>query len=182
MKKIFKSPIFTFILGAIIFGGISIAFAYSYSAVQIGFSPIDITWQASNTKEAIDSLYNNIDKNRTIFFTTSWKGAKSWNNYGFSDILIQDQDYLTGGSIVTFNKKCKIKIIGYMRNTNASSASPQYKLYHNGQAILTFSNSAAAESIATRTIEVTVNKGDSMYLSMYGGGKATYYITLFELI
>ena len=64
MKKIFKSRIFIFILGAILFGGIGVVSAYSILASDIGFTPKDSTWKKSNgeditnVKDAIDELYN----------------------------------------------------------------------------------------------------------------------------
>lgn len=64
MKKIFKNPIFTFILGAIIFGGIVGVSAYTIFANDIGYTPKDSTWKKSNgeditnVKDAIDELYS----------------------------------------------------------------------------------------------------------------------------
>ena len=62
MKKIFKNPIFTFILGAVIFSTLSV-FAYSIIAQDVGFTPKDDTWKnkdgtaIENVKEALDDLY-----------------------------------------------------------------------------------------------------------------------------
>lgn len=63
MKKIIINPIFTFILGALIFGGIVGVSAYTIFANDIGYTPKDSTWKKSNgeditnVKEAIDELY-----------------------------------------------------------------------------------------------------------------------------
>ena len=57
MKKIFKNPIFTFILGAVLFSGITGVVAYQYQASQVSFTPKDKTWKVDNVKEAIDDLY-----------------------------------------------------------------------------------------------------------------------------
>ena len=64
MKKIFrKSNIFSFLLGAIIFGGITGVAAYSIFADNIGYTPSDTTWKKANgeaienVKDAIDELY-----------------------------------------------------------------------------------------------------------------------------
>ena len=64
MKKIFKkSNIFSFLLGALIFTGITSVAAYSIFATDIGYTPSDSTWKKSNgeditnVKDAIDELY-----------------------------------------------------------------------------------------------------------------------------
>ena len=63
MKRIIKNPIFTFILGALIFGGIVGVSAYTILANDIGYTPSDSTWKKSNgeditnVKDAIDELY-----------------------------------------------------------------------------------------------------------------------------
>lgn len=63
MKKIFKSRIFAFILGAFIFSGITAVSAYTILANDIGYTPKDTTWKKSNgeditnVKEALDELY-----------------------------------------------------------------------------------------------------------------------------
>ena len=57
MKKIIKNPIFTFILGAIIFSGIISVAAYNIFANDIGYTPKDKTWKVDNVKDAIDELY-----------------------------------------------------------------------------------------------------------------------------
>ena len=70
MKRIFrKSNIFSFLLGAIIFGGIVGVSAYTIFANDIGYTPKDKTWKKSNgeditnVKDAIDELYNNVNNN-----------------------------------------------------------------------------------------------------------------------
>lgn len=57
MKKIFKSRIFSFILGAVIFSGISVC-AYSLSSNDISFTPENNNWQVSNVEEAVNDLYD----------------------------------------------------------------------------------------------------------------------------
>ena len=58
MKRIITSRIFTFILGALIFGGVGSALAYTYAANQITYTPKDTTREVDNVKDAIDDLYN----------------------------------------------------------------------------------------------------------------------------
>lgn len=64
MKRIIKNPIFTFILGTLIFGSIGVVSAYTIFANDIGYTPKDSTWKKSNGEDitnvgdAIDELYN----------------------------------------------------------------------------------------------------------------------------
>ena len=59
MKKIFKkSNILSFVLGAIIFSGITSVAAYTLFANDIGFNPRDNNWHVDNVKDAIDDLYD----------------------------------------------------------------------------------------------------------------------------
>ena len=72
MKKIIKNPIFTFILGALIFGGIVGVSAYTILATDIGFTPKDSTWKKSNgeditnVKDAIDELYSKANSSSSL--------------------------------------------------------------------------------------------------------------------
>ncbi|MBR1416343.1 MAG: hypothetical protein IJ572_00805 [Bacilli bacterium] len=67
MQKLFKNPIFTFILGAVIFSAVSV-FAYSIIATNVGYTPLDNTFKDSNgqiiedVSTALDSLYKRISK------------------------------------------------------------------------------------------------------------------------
>jgi len=91
MKKIIKNPIFTFILGALIFGGIVGVSAYAIFANDIGYTPKDTTWKKSNgeditnVKDAIDELYS---KSNTINFnelyTLNASGPQDFS-YTFSE-------------------------------------------------------------------------------------------------
>ena len=62
MKKLFKNPIFTFILGAVIFSAVSVL-AYSLLAGNVGFTPFDTSWKRqdgtdiTNVEEALNELY-----------------------------------------------------------------------------------------------------------------------------
>ena len=58
MKKIIKNPIFTFILGAILFGGTTGVLAATLLASNIEYTPKDKTWKVNNVKDAIDDLYS----------------------------------------------------------------------------------------------------------------------------
>ena len=56
MKKILNSKIFVFLFG-VAFTSLSIVFAASYLASDIGFTSVDANWKASNVGSALDDLY-----------------------------------------------------------------------------------------------------------------------------
>ena len=56
MKKIIKNPLFTFILGALIFSSLGVA-AYSLLSSDVQFTPENNKWQVGNVEEALNSLY-----------------------------------------------------------------------------------------------------------------------------
>ena len=60
-----KRDVFSFILGAIFFGGIATVFAFSYFAPDVGFTPKDDTWEVDNVKDALDDLYDYMDRRMT---------------------------------------------------------------------------------------------------------------------
>ena len=63
MKKLLKSRLFFFILGALVFS-ISAVFAYSYFAQGVGFVPSDTSWNVDNIKDALDELKEKIKWSR----------------------------------------------------------------------------------------------------------------------
>ena len=95
MKKAFKSRIFAFVLGAIIFSGITAVSAYTILANDIGYTPKDSTWKKSNgeditnVKDAIDELYTkaNNQKVATQVATLTTQGAT---------YTMQNDGYITG--------------------------------------------------------------------------------------
>ena len=182
MKKIIKNPIFTFVLGIILTSGIAVT-ASQIFAKDIYFEPQEGWTLEENTVEAaINDLYSKSNE-KIIFLTSSWKGASSWNNYGFSDSLITNNSYVNfNNATITFLKDCKVKVTGFMRNTDASSNNPQYDLIYNGNSILKFSNTTSSEATSKNSKIIDAKTGDTLYAKMYGGGKATFYITWIEIV
>ena len=67
MKKIVKKiNILSFILGAIIFGSISLVSAYTLFASSTDFTPTDANWDAENVQSAIDDLYLKCNKKLNV--------------------------------------------------------------------------------------------------------------------
>ncbi|MBR1416348.1 MAG: hypothetical protein IJ572_00830 [Bacilli bacterium] len=59
MKRILKSRLLFFILGAVIFSTVSV-FAYSILATNVGFTPTESTWNVDNVSDALNNLYNEV--------------------------------------------------------------------------------------------------------------------------
>ena len=144
MKKIIKNPIFTFILGAVIFGGIVGVSAYTIFANDIGYTPKDTTWKKSNgeditnVKDAIDELYEHTKLNFNEISSVYYNGdriVKSLStklNKGKYIVSIVKSDSLRWDDasssrskrtspMVTCDKNCNIDLLsGYINNVKSS--------------------------------------------------------------
>ena len=88
MKKIFKSRLLFFILGALVFG-MSAVLAYDYVAQEISFTPNDSNWKnpnntdIENVSQALNNLYSRVkDDDYVIHY---WVTSSAGNSvcYGF---------------------------------------------------------------------------------------------------
>lgn len=57
IKKVFKNPIFMFILGGLCFGSLTV-FALSVNSNEVLFTPSNENWAVDNVEDAINDLYN----------------------------------------------------------------------------------------------------------------------------
>ena len=55
-----KRIIIYILVFSVLFTGITNVFSYSFGASSVAYTPIDSTWQVSNTQEAIDNLYDSV--------------------------------------------------------------------------------------------------------------------------
>ena len=94
MKNIFrKSNIFSFILGAVIFGSIGAVSAYALLAKDVSFNPSDSTWKAKDVASALDELYERTDK--VANDVSKWlKKANLNNNYTSINQVLADSNTL----------------------------------------------------------------------------------------
>lgn len=74
MKKKLKNPIFTFVLGALIFSCMGVV-AYSLKAKDITFTSSNTSWKVGNVSEALDSLM--LSKTSSNY-STSEKKIGTW--------------------------------------------------------------------------------------------------------
>ncbi|MBR1416290.1 MAG: hypothetical protein IJ572_00540 [Bacilli bacterium] len=61
MKKIIKSRIFSFFLGAIIFGFFGVVYAENFLARDVSYEPKDDNFEVDNVSDALDYLYENVN-------------------------------------------------------------------------------------------------------------------------
>ena len=193
MKKILKSRIFIFLLGVVLAGSIGVYAGTRITADDVEYSEgisvkakiDDLYTTQSTTVESLNTTINNLNKqNKIIFITSSWKQSSGWNNSGLSAGLYTDSNYLTFASnTVTIKKACKVKITVFVQNAGVTTSAPQYKLYKNGTAILSFSNSSTASNTTKySTITLNLAVGDTLYAQMNGGDShPAYFVTYFEL-
>ena len=76
--KVLKNPIFTFILGAIIFGSITGVIAYNVSA-NIEFTPDDQDWEVENVQGALNDLYSKKQIDVSNMTLVDRKNVKGYN-------------------------------------------------------------------------------------------------------
>lgn len=105
MRRIIKNNLLGFILGAIIFSGVTVL-ATQYLAKDISFSPKNSTWKASdgsdivNVKDAIDDLYklkNNINLNEKLELIEINTGKDINISSGYKYIIISNSEWTSGG-------------------------------------------------------------------------------------
>ena len=95
MKKILKSRLFFFILGAVIFSTVSV-FAYSIIASDVGFSPIDTSWKKQggepieNVEEALNDLREILKYNIRVYETGSFSVYMPRGNYVSPKITLKN--------------------------------------------------------------------------------------------
>ncbi len=106
MKNIFKkSNIFSFVLGALIFGSIGAVCATSlFDAKDVTFNPTDSSWDAKDVKSALDDLYEGNSKVPNV--VKNWLyTAKVNKDYSSLQQVFDDTGALQ--SLMSSNKACK---------------------------------------------------------------------------
>ena len=159
MKRIIKSRIFAFILGAIIFGSIGV-YASSYLAKDISFTPKNTNWKKedgtdiTNVKDAIDDLYKKIvnkDIKNILDNLGEGFGASGVNYNGFivghKYMAIYTSNFWEYGND-QYNAKIisgasDINIVG-----NVKTTSPRATYYYSFASIITFTATNTSISLS----------------------------------
>lgn len=113
MKKI----IFGIITGMILCGGL--VYAASYLASDVTYKPDDETWNVSNVKDALDSLYENAASNNGAM------SAKKYSNTGTTSQTTTFEETVTSSK--------KMMIILQTISSNATGESSAVSVTVNGE-------------------------------------------------
>ena len=137
-----KSNIFSFILGAIIFGGISVVSAYALLSSDVSYTPEDQGWNVENVQDALDDLNTKVNtyltpnhfefrKGNNDFKTTNGEveyttlGVKAKNYVNRTAIVENELD-----SPIVLNDPFEISTQVFINNTSNSYGGYFYiKLY-----------------------------------------------------
>ena len=149
MKKIFrKSNIFSFLLGAIIFGGIGVVSAYTIFANDIGYTPKDSTWKKANgeditnVKDAIDELYSKTTTG--IQFDYLYSGVEDLNElFGYAETTSthwnyfrKNSDNTIGMTIANSNNIMSAYTNNLIDFSNYKYILVEYELYNNHNSLI----------------------------------------------
>jgi len=118
MKKILKNSILTFVLGAIIFSGITAYAAGRYYANQVEYEPSNPNFNVDNMADALDELY---DK------TKNYKNLSTPTDVESNYLLNGKKAYKSNGTLVTGS------IPTYSGTTNITASSETQTLQTNGK-------------------------------------------------
>lgn len=97
MKKSLKNNIFYFILGAVIFGGVSVYATYKLMAEEVSFIPGDKSWKVGSVKEALDSLYE-----RSLSFDNCTTGKRQLTGDAFTEVGEKIFDFTPSMFFITY--------------------------------------------------------------------------------
>ena len=144
MKRIIKNPIFMFILGAVIFGGIGVVYAYVATASDVSYSPSDTSWNVSNVKTALDDLYTK---------SNTWLDPSYIDMATISGIYEErydssDHEYYSVGSMIASSKGLCIfdeNEIGCFKTNNYENEVPRLQAFFNKIGPLHLSSANCAE-------------------------------------
>lgn len=147
MKKIFKSRIFAFVLGAILFGGIGVVSAYTILANNIGYTPKDTTWKKTNgeditnVKDAIDDLYDKTNNKSDLL----WINNNKTTGISAFDVNVNLSNYT------------KIMVVGYYDTWNSPYELGFYSIINVGES-KTMRCTFKTDDYNTRDVTVSENK------------------------
>lgn len=144
MKKLFNSKIFYFVLGAVLFSGMTV-FAYSLNLSDISYTPTNENFEVNNAQEAIDKLYElsqdtgvevvNLGTAATID-VSSYDGYENFTEDNFLVTIVSFSaststvnGYQSGGGTATVTKS-------YNAETGVLTISPTSKNYGMGSGMV----------------------------------------------
>ena len=117
MQKLFKNPIFTYILGFVTAVGITSVLAYSFLAQDVGYIPKEGTWKNQEGEE-INDVKAAIDELREMKY--------GYINLEFVDVVKGGKNETSSASAVSVSKELEkgkylVMIVRSTANSNATS-------------------------------------------------------------
>lgn len=130
MKKLFKNPIFTFILGAVLFGTIGV---YASSILNAE----DVVYNDTNVKTALDELYTKVNNPNLVPVLTEKLGTATYSGtYNITGLTVGHY-YLIFQTMIDNNQKCGLISGGDpIAQTNAISTGKWKETYGHGKVML----------------------------------------------
>lgn len=203
-----KKYILTILVTAIVFTGIGAFAAIKYQADEIGYNnttvkdAIDILYTTQNTtvstqastisnlQEQISSLQPLRNMPPVLYIYADTNKTSSWSSkdlgYGFyqtnNDYI--EQVFENNLYFSRAKKPCKIRVSIIMWNgTGAPTNTPQIRLYKNDTIVDTLSISKTSGDFNSKAVTLTLNTGDKISYSTYGGGNVyTCYLVYMQYI
>ena len=110
MKKIIRNPLFTFVLGAIIFSSVVGVVAYNYNAKDISYTPKDSNWNVDNVEDAIKDLKNNKGYSSLEFVKNSSVLTSNGATSKSENITLEKGNYIFFASCRAAEWGCSISV------------------------------------------------------------------------
>ena len=168
MKKLLNNKIFTFFLGCILTGGISV-FAAAINASNVDYTPSDDTWQTNNVESAINDLYKIAKSYRKLDTQTTANSNHILSNF----TAYNNNGELVTGTLPTYSGNTTVT-----PSTSSQTLSTKGKYMNSDITVSAYKNTFGTAQYSyqngddngTKTASLTLNKGKYIILIITGTG------------
>ena len=161
MKKIFNNPIFTFVLGAIIFGTTGVI-AATLMATNVSYSNTNSGINANNVQDAIDILY---DKANNPIIPSNYKDLSTETTAISSEIVSGKTAYNSDGTLLTGSMSDYNGVTSITPATNAQTIQTAGKYNSNNITINAIPSNYKDVSLSTISNTNDIVAGKTAYLN-----------------
>ena len=179
MKKILSNKLSFFILVVAIVS-ITTAFAYSYLAENVGFTPTDDTWDVDNTKDALDSLHSlfSCDDSEigTVWEFPQWDAGYTFFAPCYGNYKLETW----GGQGGSYSSSIRGGYGGYASGTINLKGNEKLYIYVGGQGLLGSGKSFSRAGGYNGGGSASVTYSQSLYAG--SGGGATHIAVVSGLL
>ena len=177
MKKIFESKLFCFVLGAIIFSGITVYASTTYLSNQVSFTPTNSVWNVNNVEDALNILYDRTDLNLSLYSSDNITGTITTSRKLNLDItngeyLLVVNVYNAGETFTGLNSTATLSSNGNVSFEKIESEVSGYSTTHSASSALIIYDVVCFDESAT----ITIDSDDAGINSIAGAG--TNYILI----